>query len=100
VVARRHSGQHGDHRELLWGWPGRPEWRALYFRILPGLAVASTIGRWPGIDIRAPGYRTGGYLAGPGSVVDGAGYVIDRDVPAAPLPCWLASLLTTSAPVS
>ena len=45
----------------------------LYFRILPGLAVASTIGRWPGIDIRAPGYRSGGYLAGPGSVVDGSG---------------------------
>jgi hypothetical protein len=71
----------------------------LYFRILPGLAVASTIGRWPGIDIRAPGYRSGGYLAGPGSVVDGREYRIDRDVPAVPLPRWLASLLTTSAPV-
>jgi len=63
----------------------------LYFRIPPGTAAASTISRWPGIDIRAPGYRTGGYLAGPGSVVDGAEYVIDRDVPAAPLPAgWPA----------
>ena len=33
------------------------------------------------------------------SVVDGAEYVIDRDVPAAPLPRWLASLLTRPAPV-
>jgi hypothetical protein len=71
----------------------------LYFRIPPGTAAASTSSRWPGIDIRAPGYRTGGYLAGPGSVVDGAEYVIDRDVPAAPLPRWLASLLTSPAPV-
>jgi len=68
--------------------------RHLYFRVPPGLAAASAIGRWPGIDIRAPGYRTGGYLAGPGSVVGGAAYVIDRDVPAAPLPRWLAGLLT------
>ena len=73
--------------------------RHLYFRIPPGTAAASTISRWPGIDIRAPGYRTGGYLAGPGSVVDGVEYVIDRHVPAAPLPRWLASLLTSPAPV-
>jgi hypothetical protein len=52
----------------------------------PASRPASTISRWPGIDIRPPGYRTSGYLAGPGSVVDGAEYVIDRDVPAAPLP--------------
>jgi hypothetical protein len=72
----------------------------LYFRVPPGAAAASTISRWPGIDIRAPGYRSGGYLAGPGSVIDGAAYVIDRDVPAAPLPCWLAGLLTCPAPLS
>ncbi len=58
----------------------------LYFRIPPGAAAASTISRWPGIDIRASGYRSGGYLAGPGSVVGGAEYVIEHDVPAAPLP--------------
>jgi hypothetical protein len=70
----------------------------LYFRVPPGLAVASAIGRWPGIDIRAPGYRTGGYLAGPGSVVGGAAYVIEHDVPGRSLPRslprWLAGLLT------
>jgi hypothetical protein len=71
-----------------------------YFRVPPGLAAASVIGRWPGIDVRGPGYRTGGYLAGPGSVVGGAAYVIEHDVPAAPLPRWLAALLTRRAPVS
>ena len=71
----------------------------LYFRIPPGTEAASTIGRWPGIDIRAPGHRSGGYLAGPGSVVDGAEYVINRDMPAVPLPRWLAGLLTRPAPV-
>ena len=72
----------------------------LYFRVPPGAAAASAISRWPGIDIRAPGYRSGGYLAGPGSVVDGVEYLIGRDVPAAPLPRWPASLLTSRAPVS
>jgi hypothetical protein len=55
---------------------GRHLYFRVYFRVPPGLAAASAIGRWPGIDIRAPGYRTGGYLAGPGSVVDGAAYVM------------------------
>jgi hypothetical protein len=49
---------------------------------------------------RSDSQRIGGYLAGPGSVVDGAAYLIDRDVPAAPLPRWLAGLLTRPAPVS
>jgi hypothetical protein len=31
----------------------------LYFRAPPGTAAASAISRWPGIDVRAPGYRTG-----------------------------------------
>ncbi len=43
---------------------------------------------------RSDSQRTGGYLAGPGSVVGGAAYVIERDVPAAPIPRWLAELLT------
>lgn len=51
----------------------------LYFRVPSGAAAASAIGRWPGIDIRAPGCRSGGYLAAPGSVVDGVEYVIEHD---------------------
>jgi hypothetical protein len=69
----------------------------LYFRIPPAAGAASTISRWPGIDIRAPGYRAGGYLAGPGSVVDGIQYVIEHDVPIAALPAWLAGLLVAGA---
>jgi Bifunctional DNA primase/polymerase, N-terminal len=65
----------------------------LYFRVPPGTTAASTISRWPGIDIRALGYRSGGYLAGPGSVVDGMAYVVEHDVPIAALPAWLARLL-------
>jgi hypothetical protein len=42
--------------------------------------------------------RIGGYLAGPGSVVDGAAYAVEADVPVALLPGWLASLLSTGAP--
>lgn len=66
----------------------------LYFRAPAGVPVPSAISRWPGIDIRGPGYRLGGYLAGPGSVVDGRPYVIERDVPIAGLPAWLAAALT------
>ena len=66
----------------------------LYFRVPAGAAIASGIGTWPGIDIRGPGFRTGGYLAGPGSVVDGQPYVIERDTGIRDLPAWLADLLT------
>jgi hypothetical protein len=50
-------------------------------------------GLGPGIDVRGPGRRRGGYLAGPGSIVDGTTYVITRDAAIAPLPAWLAALL-------
>ena len=67
--------------------------RHLYFRVPPEITVVSSIGRWPGIDVRAPGYRVGGYRAGPGAVVDGAVYAVQADEPIAPLPQWLAVLL-------
>jgi len=66
----------------------------LYFRAPPGIVVPSSISRWPGIDIRAPGRRLGGYLAGPGSVIAGRSYAIARDLPIAPLPAWLTAHLT------
>ncbi|MFC0436121.1 bifunctional DNA primase/polymerase [Kutzneria buriramensis] len=47
----------------------------------------------PGIDVRAPGQRTGGYVVGAGSVVDGVRYEIDQDHDIADLPAWLAALL-------
>ncbi|MFI7074911.1 bifunctional DNA primase/polymerase [Micromonospora sediminicola] len=66
----------------------------LYFRAPAGVVVPSSIGRWPGVDVRAPGRRLGGYLVGPGSIVDGRPYTISRDLPIAPLPPWLATKLT------
>ncbi|WP_236567332.1 bifunctional DNA primase/polymerase [Nocardia sp. CY41] len=47
----------------------------------------------PGIDIRGPGRILGGYLAGPGSIVDGREYVIEVDAPIEWLPGWLAALI-------
>jgi len=66
----------------------------LYFTAPPGHVVINTIGGiGPGIDVRAPGRTSGGYVVGPGSVVDGRAYVIDTDLPIAPLPGWLLRLL-------
>jgi hypothetical protein len=69
--------------------------RHLYFRVPPGTTAVSSVGRWPGVDVRSPGYRSGGYLAGPGSVVGGRVYAVEADVPIGPLPGWLAELLGT-----
>ena len=39
----------------------------------------------------------GGYLVGPGSLVDGKTYVVEKDLPIAPCPAWLADLLALPA---
>jgi hypothetical protein len=65
----------------------------LYYRVPVQAAFASAIHWLPGIDIRGPGRRFGGYLAGPGSVVDGRSYDVAVDVPVGPLPDWLAGIL-------
>lgn len=68
--------------------------RHLYFTAPPRHVVINTIGRLgPGIDVRAPGRTSGGYVVGPGSVVDGRPYDIDADLPIAALPDWLLPLL-------
>ncbi|MEV6726886.1 bifunctional DNA primase/polymerase [Streptomyces xanthochromogenes] len=71
--------------------------RHLYFRAPMGCTIGSFSGGrtalGPGIDVRGPGHRSGGYLVGPGSVVNGRPYVIARDVPLAPLPGWIADRL-------
>jgi hypothetical protein len=84
------------------GWPGTftvatPSGLHLYF-LAPAWPVANGPGPWPGTDVRAPGRRTGGYLVGPGSVVGGAVYAVEADVPIAPLPGWLAELLGGGVP--
>jgi Bifunctional DNA primase/polymerase, N-terminal len=65
----------------------------LYFRVPPGCSIASAIGWLPGVDVRGPGRRLGGYLAGPGSVVGGRRYEVVADLPIAGLPGWLEGLL-------
>lgn len=71
--------------------------RHLYFRVPTGLIVPSVSGGrsrlGPGIDIRGPGLRLGGYLAGPGSVVEEREYQVEADAPIARLPGWLGALL-------
>jgi hypothetical protein len=66
----------------------------LYFRAPPAVPIGSTSGGvsplGPGIDTRGPGRRTGGYLVGPGSVVDGRRYTVVRAGPIASLPTWLS----------
>lgn len=69
----------------------------LYFRVRPGTPVASRIGWLPGVDIRGPGRRLGGYLAGPGSVVAGRRYEVAADIPIGGLPGWLGDQLTSAS---
>lgn len=69
----------------------------LYFRVPVDCTIGSrsggTTALGPGIDVRGPGRRSGGYLVGPGSIVGGLPYAIVRDVPVAPLPGWIAARL-------
>ncbi|MFF4777587.1 bifunctional DNA primase/polymerase [Microtetraspora fusca] len=70
----------------------------LYFRAPGGVVIGSTSGGrsrlGPGIDTRGPGRGgRGGYLIGPGSVVDGKRYVVEVDTGIRALPTWLADLL-------
>lgn len=72
--------------------------RHLYFRVPAGWVVTSSSGGrsgiGPGIDVRGPGRGgRGGYLIGPGSIVDGRRYEITRDLAIAELPAWLVDLL-------
>nr|WP_240929385.1 bifunctional DNA primase/polymerase [Streptomyces coryli] len=70
----------------------------LYFRAPAARTITSSsdgrAGLGAGIDVRAPGRRSGGYLIGPGSIVAGTPYAITHDAPIRPLPAWLRDLLT------
>lgn len=74
----------------------------LYFAAPHGCTIGSFSGGGtalgPGIDVRGPGHRTGGYLVGPGSIVRGLRYTVARDSPLAPLPGWIADRLQAAAP--
>jgi hypothetical protein len=82
VVDTPHGGQH------------------LYFRPPPDTVVLSASGlRSPlgaGIDVRAPGRRTGGYVLAPGTHIAAGKYTIASDAPIATLPTWLTRALARS----
>jgi len=67
----------------------------LYYRAPAGRSFGNTSGRiGPGIDTRGNGRdNDGGYLIGPGSIVNGRVYEVVRDQPIEVLPGWLADLL-------
>jgi hypothetical protein len=71
----------------------------LYFTAPPGLRLKNSANRLgPHIDTRA----WGGYVVAPGSTTPDGTYEVTDDAPVAPLPAWLATLLTEphkSAPV-
>ncbi len=94
----RLAGEHGA------GWPSTftvatPSGGGLhlYFRVSLDEGFASAIGWLPGVDIRGPGLRTGGYLAAPGAVTSAGRYVVAADAEVAPLPRWLFPLLPVAA---
>ena len=61
----------------------------LWFTALPGCEIRnSTAKLGPMIDIRG----AGGYVLGPGSIIDGAAYEVIDDDPPVPLPQWIADL--------
>ncbi|MFD3998914.1 bifunctional DNA primase/polymerase [Streptomyces sp. NPDC058583] len=45
--------------------------RHLYYRAPMGCTSGGRTALGPGIDVRGPGQRSGGYLVGPGSVIGG-----------------------------
>ncbi|MEW1679466.1 bifunctional DNA primase/polymerase [Streptomyces noursei] len=71
----------------------------MYFAAGPDCVVGSASNALgPGVDVRGPGRRCGGYLVGPGSVVGGRRYVVLEDRPLAPLPALLYELLERRGP--
>ncbi|MEU8542959.1 bifunctional DNA primase/polymerase [Streptomyces sp. NPDC048717] len=69
----------------------------LYFRVSRDCTIGGRTALGPGIDVRGPGRRSGGYLVGPGSIVGGLPYTLVSDVPVAPLPRWIEGLLSLAA---
>lgn len=76
----------------------------LYFRAPAGRIVLNSSGGvtalGPGVDVRAPGRRTGGFVLGPSSIVDGTAYEVVVNAPLLPLPAWISDLIAESDRVS
>jgi len=71
----------------------------LYYTAPPGRLIGNKpLG--PLIDVRGGGDGNGGYVLGPGSVLNGRAYEIADDQVSAPLPAWIADLLDPPQPAS
>jgi len=67
----------------------------LYFTTPPGPALRNTTGdKGKGLGWHIDTRAAGGYVVAAGSTVAGRPYTVTRDQPPAPLPTWLAELLT------
>lgn len=106
--------RHGDGPDGVAGWDvlcamqgrRRPETFTVatprgglhaYFRVPEGVVITSSSGRRrglpPGIDVRAPGRSSGGYVVGPGSTTGRGRYTVAVDVPILRAPWWLLNVL-------
>lgn len=69
----------------------------LYYRLPAGRVIGSTSkGRSRlglGVDTRGPGRRHGGYVVGPGSLIEGRPYEVRHDLVIIELPSWIADTL-------
>lgn len=70
----------------------------LYFWAPPGTVIDSGSGAWsrlgPGIDVRAPGRRSGGYVLAPDIQTSVGTYRVAGEHPIVALPGWLTRILT------
>ncbi|WP_030273453.1 bifunctional DNA primase/polymerase [Streptomyces sp. NRRL B-24484] len=71
----------------------------LYFTAPPGLVLRNTRGeQGNGLGWKVDTRAAGGYVVAPGSLVEGRPYTVEHDAEPAPLPTWLAALLTPPPP--
>lgn len=71
----------------------------LYFRAPAGRAIGNRPAG-PLIDVRGGGESNGGYVLGPGSVLNGRAYTVVDGQDPVPLPGWIADLLDPREPVT
>jgi len=98
----RHAGA-GDDQELTFAVATPHGGLHLYYWCPPGQIVLSASGaRSPlglGIDVRAPGRRSGGYVLAPGTSTPAGAYRVAVDRPVRMMPGWLVRILAVPAAV-
>ena len=91
----------GDDQELTFTVATPHGGLHLYYWCPPGMVVLSASGaRSPlglGIDVRAPGRRSGGYVLAPGTSTPAGAYQVGVDRPVRTMPGWLVHILAVPA---